>query len=289
MQAILAKHAGFCWGVKRAIDMAMEARQKANDTIYVLGHLVHNEEVVRKLEEYDIKIVKSFKEAKPGSVLLITAHGIDYKIIQEAKNAGYEIIDTTCPIVRNVHNFTRRFLDEGRKIIIIGHAEHIEVKGINGVADNKAQIIGKPEEIELLKLKVGDKPVPSFRSAGIVAQTTFNVSEKNRIIESLIEHFPDVDFKIKDTICNDVKKKQNEVRSLASEVDSIVVVGSRSSSNTTRLFEIASQYCPRTYFVSFASELKTIDWDGIECVGVVAGASTPGWIIQNVVECLKKS
>ena len=280
MQVILAKHAGFCWGVKRAIDMAMEARQKANDAIYVLGHLVHNEEVVRRLEENDIELVENFKEAKPGSMLVITAHGIDYKIIQEAKNAGYKIIDTTCPIVRNVHNFTRRLLDEGRKIVIIGHAEHVEVKGVNGVADLSAQIIGKPEEIELIELKAGDK-------VGVVAQTTFNVSEKNKTVKSLIEQFPDVDFKIKDTICNDVKKKQDEIRSLTRKVDSIVVVGSRNSSNTTRLFEIASQYCPKTQFVSSASELKKIDWDGIKRVGVTAGASTPGWIIQDVVTDLE--
>lgn len=281
MQVILAKNAGFCWGVKRAIDTAMAARQETDDTIYVLGHLVHNEEVVRKLEESDIKIVKDFGEAKPGSGLVITAHGIDYKIIQRAKDAGYNIIDTTCPIVQNVHSLTRRFLDECRKIIIIGHAEHIEVKGINGVTDGKAQIIGKLEEIESLELNAGDR-------IGVVTQTTFNAAERDKILESLIEKFPEVDFKVKDTICNDVKKKQEEVRSLADNVDAVVVVGSRNSSNTTRLFEIASQYCPKTYFVSAASELEEIDWDRVECIGVAAGASTPDWIIQDVVKFLER-
>lgn len=281
MQVILAKNAGFCWGVKRAIDMAMEAQKEADEVIYVLGHLVHNEEVVSKLEESNIKIVEDFREAEPGSVLIITAHGIDYKITQKAKDEGYRIIDTTCPIVKNVHNLTRQFLNEKRKIIIIGHAQHIEVKGIKGFADGKAKIIAKLEDIEDLELKDGNK-------VGIVTQTTFNVSERNKILESLFEKYPNVDFEIKDTICSDVKKKQNEVHSIADKVDSVVVVGSRNSSNTTRLFEIARQYCPKTYFVNSSSELRDIDWTEVERVGIVAGASTPDWIIQEVVKYLKE-
>jgi len=279
MEVILAKHAGFCWGVKRAIDMAMKARKDVDDTIYVLGHLVHNEEVVRKLQEHDIEIVEDFQDANPGSILLITAHGIDYKIVQNAQNQGYKIIDTTCPIVRNVHNITRKFLQEGRKIIIIGHSEHIEVKGINGVTNNNAQIIGKPEDIKSINIKADDK-------IGIVAQTTFNVVEKDKIIQLLTEKYPKLDLKIKDTICKDVKKKQEEVRSLSKEMDLIVVVGSKNSSNTTRLFEIASQYCPETYFVNSPSELDDINLNQIDRVGVVAGASTPDWIIQDVVDKL---
>ena len=281
MQVIVAEHAGFCWGVKRAIEIATNTRKTEGNTVYVLGHLVHNEEVVRKLEEMGIEVVEDFTKAKEGSVLLITAHGLDYKIIQRAKRAGFRVIDTTCPIVQKVHRLTRKFLDEGRKIIIIGHSNHIEVKGINGVADGHAQIVGSIEEIENLHLEPRDK-------VGIVAQTTFNIIQMQEIIDALHHRFPNVDFAIKDSICYDVKDKQNEIRELASQVNAIVVVGSKASSNTTRLYEIALTMCPKTYFVSNAEELP-IDFSGVEKVCVTAGASTPDWIIQEVVEYLRNT
>jgi len=282
MQVIVAEHAGFCWGVRRAIETATTTRRNEGNTIYVLGHLVHNEEVVHKLEEMGIQVVEDFTEAKEGSVLLITAHGLDYKIIQQAKDAGFRVIDTTCPIVQKVHRLTRRFLDEGRKIIIIGHRNHIEVKGINGVADGRAQIVGSVEEIENINLESQNK-------VGIVAQTTFNVAQMQKIVDALHRRFPDVSFALKDSICYDVKDKQSEIRELATQVDAIVVVGSRTSSNTTRLYEIALKMCPKTYFVSKAEELHPIDFSEVEKVCVTAGASTPNWIIQEVVEYLRNA
>ncbi|MFQ6040989.1 MAG: 4-hydroxy-3-methylbut-2-enyl diphosphate reductase [Candidatus Poribacteria bacterium] len=280
MQVIVAEHAGFCWGVRRAIEIATTTRENEVNTIYVLGHLVHNEEVVHKLERMGIEVVEDFTRAKAGSVLLITAHGLDYKIIQRAKRAGFRVIDTTCPIVQKVHRLTRRFLDEGREIIIIGHSNHIEVKGINGVADGRAQIVGSVEEIEKINLKPQDR-------VGIVAQTTFNIIEMQKIVDALHRRFPQADFVLKDSICYDVRDKQSEIRELATQADAIVVVGSRSSSNTTRLYEIARQICPKTYFVSKADELHSIDFSGVGKVCVTAGASTPDWIIQRVVEYLE--
>jgi 4-hydroxy-3-methylbut-2-enyl diphosphate reductase len=282
MQVIVAEHAGFCWGVKRAIEIATTTRKKEEDTIYVLGHLVHNEEVVHKLEEMGIEVVEDFTHAKEGSILLITAHGLDYKIIQNAKDAGYRVIDTTCPIVQKVHRLTRRFLDEGRKIIIIGHSNHIEVKGISGVADERAQIVGSIEEIENIHLESQDK-------VGIVAQTTFNVAQMQGIVDALHRRFPDVDFDLEDSICYDVKDKQREIRELARQVDAIIVVGSKTSSNTTRLYEIALKMCPQTYFVSQAEQLYPIDFSAVEKICVTAGASTPDWIIQDVVEYLRNA
>ena len=290
MQVIVAEHAGFCWGVRRAIEIATAIRKDEGDTIYVLGHLVHNEEVVHKLEKMGIEVVEDFTEAKEGSVLLITAHGLDYKVIQRAKDSGFRVIDTTCPIVQKVHRLTRRFLNEGRKIIIIGHSNHIEVKGINGVTDGRAQIVGSMqeptdafglrEETENVHLKPQDK-------VGIVAQTTFNVIQMQKIVDALHRRFPNVDFLLKDSICYDVKDKQREIRELATQVDAIVVVGSKASSNTTRLYEIALKMCPKTYFVSKAEELHSIDFSGVEKICVTAGASTPDWIIEEVVEYLR--
>ena len=294
MQVIVAEHSGFCWGVKRAIEIAATTSKQEGDTIYVLGHLVHNEEVVHKLEEMGVEVVEDFTQAKAGSVLLITAHGLDYKIVQHAQDAGYRIIDTTCPIVQKVHRLTRRFLEDGRKIIIIGHSNHIEVKGINGVADGRAQIIGSMEDAENIHLEPQDK-------VGIVAQTTFNVAQMQEIIDILRCRFPQVDFVLKDSICYDVKDKQSEIRELATQVDAIVVVGSRASSNTTRLYEIASKMCPKTYFVSKSEELHPnfwkkfdqkklpVDFSDVKKVCVTGGASTPDWIIQDVVEYLNKS
>jgi len=184
---------------------------------------------------------------------------------------------------------TRRFLDEGRKIIIIGHSNHIEVKGINAVADGRAQIVGSVKEIESIHLEPQDK-------VGIVAQTTFNVIQMQEIVDALHRRFPDVDFALKDSICYDVKDKQREIRELATQVDAIVIVGSKASSNTTRLYEIALTMCPRTYFVSKAEELHpnfwkkfAIDFSGVKKVCVTAGASTPNWIIQEVVDYLRNT
>ena len=276
MQVIVAEHAGFCWGVKRAIEIAASTRQKTDHTVYVLGHLVHNEEVVRQLEDMGVKVIEDFADAEPGSILLITAHGLDQKIIQKAKGEGFQVIDTTCPIVQKVHRFTSRFLDEGRKIVIIGHINHIEVKGINSVTDGTAQIVNSVDEVGNLNFEGTDK-------VGVVAQTTFNIARMQEIIRSLKVRFPNVDVMVRDSICHDVRRKQNEIKELAGRVDAVVVVGSRTSSNTTRLFEIAGQVCSKTYFVSRASELEAVNWDGVERIAVTGGASTPDWIIEEVV------
>jgi len=276
MKVIVAEHAGFCWGVKRAIEIATSTRQKVDDIVYVLGHLVHNEEVVRQLEKMDIKVIEDFADAKPGSRLLITAHGLDQKIIQEAKEEGFQVIDTTCPIVQKVHKFTRQFLDEGRKIIIIGHANHIEVKGIRSVADGQAQIVSSVDDIENVNFEGTDK-------VGVVAQTTFNIAKMQEIVQSLKKRFPNVDVMVRDSICHDVKQKQTEIKQLASQVNAVVVVGSKTSSNTTRLFEIAREVCSKTYFVSRAAELEAVNWGGVEKIAVTGGASTPDWIIGEVV------
>jgi len=276
MQIIVAEHAGFCWGVKRAIEMATSTRQKTHHTVYVLGHLVHNEEVVRHLEDMGVKVIEDSADAKPGSILLITAHGLDRKIIQKAKDEGFQVIDTTCPIVQKVHRFTRRFLNEGRKILIIGHANHIEVRGINSVTDRTAQIVSAVDDIENLHFEETDK-------VGIVAQTTFNIAKMQGIVQNLKERFPNVDFMVRDSICHDVRRKQTEIKELASQVDAVVVVGSKTSSNTTRLFEIAKEVCRNTYFVSRAAELAAVDWNSVEKIAVTGGASTPDWIIEEVV------
>jgi 4-hydroxy-3-methylbut-2-enyl diphosphate reductase len=170
MQVILAERAGFCWGVKRAIDLAMAARQKANGIVYVLGHLVHNEAVVAQLDQRGIKVIEHLSEAEPGRAVLITAHGLDYKIVQKAKEDGFQVIDTTCPIIQKVHRFTRQFLLEGRQIVIIGHPDHIEVQGIMGVADGQAQVVSSIDEIE-------DLSFVTMAKLGVVVQTTFKVTQ----------------------------------------------------------------------------------------------------------------
>ena len=279
MQVIVAAHAGFCWGVKRAIEKATSTRQKVDDIVYVLGHLVHNEEVVQQLEKMGIEVIEDFADAKQHSILLITAHGLDQKIIQKAKEEGFQVIDTTCPIVQKVHKFTRQFLDEGRKIVIIGHTNHIEVKGISSVADGQAQIVSSVDDIENVNFEGTDK-------VGVVAQTTFNIAKMQEIVQSLEKRFPNVSFMVRDSICHDVRRKQTETKELASQVDAVVVVGSKTSSNTTRLFEIAREVCSKTYFVGRATELEVVNWDGVEKIAVTGGASTPDWIIEEVVEYL---
>ncbi|MBC8232116.1 4-hydroxy-3-methylbut-2-enyl diphosphate reductase [bacterium] len=281
MEIILAEQAGFCWGVKRAIEIAIAASQKSSNTLYVLGHLIHNEAVVQKLDNIGIKVIEHWSVAEPGSTVLITAHGLDYRIIRQAKEKGFQVIDTTCPIIQKVHRFTRQFLHEQRQIIIIGNPEHIEVKGIISYADGKAEIVSRIDEIERLNLGRSDK-------LGVVVQTTFNIPKMQAIIQRLQQQSATTNVMVRNTICPDVMGKQNEVKELAAIVDAVIVVGSKSSSNTTRLFEIAREICEKSYFVSRASELYVVNLHGVEKIAVTGGASTPDWIIDEVLEYLNR-
>ncbi len=269
----LAKSAGFCFGVRRAIEIAQKvARSKYN--IEMLHDIVHNEEVIKEIKKAGIKKVKRLRQGK-DKALLIQAHGMPKNIVEKAKRMGYKIIDATCPMVYEIHKIARTMEEEGRKIIIIGDKNHIEVKGIAGNLESRPLIIETIADINF-------KTVRKIRKGAVVVQSTQNVQKTEEILavlKKLIE-----DLKVFNTICGITRKKQKEIQTLPLKNDVMVIIGSKKSANTRRLFEISQSLNRKTYWVESEKEINKRWFDNTRTIGVTAGASTPDYIIERVIK-----
>ncbi|MFH2104982.1 MAG: 4-hydroxy-3-methylbut-2-enyl diphosphate reductase [Parcubacteria group bacterium] len=278
MKVNISRHAGFCFGVDRAVKTCAEISPDIPQPLYMLGNLVHNETVVEKLKEQGIKVIKSLAEAEKGTVI-ITAHGIYPKILQEATAKGLNIIDTTCPKVTVVHNLAKKLQSEGREIVIIGDQDHIEVKGINGAVDWQAAVVASVEEVARLDLSAEAK-------IGVVSQTTQDEEYFTEIVAALKRRFADV--KVFNTICESTRGHQQEAKELAQNNEVMLVVGSKTSGNTTRLYHICQGLNNKTYWIDTAAELEDDWFKGMASVGITAGASTPRELVEEVAERLSK-
>lgn len=271
----IAKNAGFCFGVKRAVGMALNGAKKHND-IYMLGDIVHNEYVVEKIKKSGINVVENIDQIKKG-VLLLQAHGTPPEIYSEAIMRGLKIIDATCPLVLEIHEVAKKLEKEGYRVIIIGDYNHNEVIGIASQLKN-AIIIANPEDVNI---KVKNR----IKKIGVVVQSTQNIENTKKIIAALIPKC--CELKFFDTICGPTKSYQREIRSMPNNNDIMIIVGSFKSANTCRLTEISKSLNPNTYQVESEYEIKTEWFKSVETVGITAGASTPDWIINKVVEKIK--
>ena len=258
---------GFCFGVKRAIEKAENIKKENPDlNCYTLGSLVHNEKVVKSLEEKGIKCINNIDEADRG-FLIIRSHGVNPIIIDKAKNKGFEIIDSTCPFVKKIHNIVNNLKEKKIPVIIIGKREHPEIQGIIGYAGDNFFVINSVEEINCL---------PNLKEAGVVVQTTKIKSEYISIVTELANKIPILH--IYNTICSETIKRQLDSYNLAKESDFVFVVGGKHSANTAKLFEIAQKVCQNTYKIEDSSEL---DYNLLSCIkkdsqiGLISGASTP--------------
>lgn len=289
MRIILSKYAGFCDGVERAYQMVLNIAKdkKIKKPIFVLGSLVHNDDVVEKIEKLGIRKIKVtpkiFKDldklnSKIGT-LAITAHGMGPEIYEFCRRKNINLIDTTCPRVIKVQRLARVFLQKGYKIIIIGEKDHKEVKGINEWADKKGIFIENEEDLEKIKFSPKQKLL-------VISQTTQNQDFVKKAAAYIRKKFPTAE--IIDTICLATHNRQSEIRKMAKTNEAMIVIGSPESANSTRLWEIAREINPRSYFVERAGQIKKKWLAGIKKVGVTAGASAPQWIIDEVVEYLKK-
>ena len=278
MKVNISQHAGFCFGVDRAVKMCAQIDPKTPQPIFMLGNLVHNESVVEKLKKQGIKVIKSLDEADSGTVI-ITAHGIYPEIYQEAKKKSLNIMDTTCPKVTVVHNLAKKLQTEGRQIVIIGDEDHIEVRGINGAVGWKATVIKSVEEITELDLLVETK-------IGVVSQTTQDEEYFTKIVTALKKKFADV--KVFNTICESTRKHQREAKELARHNKVMLVIGSKTSGNTTRLYHICRKLNKKTYWIDTAADLSNSWFKGVESVGITAGASTPHELIEEVAKDIKE-
>ena len=274
MEIKIAQPSGFCFGVKRSIDMVEKAIKDGKKNIQIFGPIVHNPQQIKALEEKGVKMVNSIDEIQPGT-LFIRAHGISPQVYEELKKKNVEIIDATCPFVNVEQNYAKKLYEEGYQVIIIGEKNHPEALGAQGYAPGSL-IIGSVEEAKNLK------EVPKI---GAVVQTTLEPEEVAKIVAELFHKAKEV--RVYNTICQSTKMRQPAAKQLAQEVDLMIVVGGKNSGNTRRLAEVSSRI-KTTYHIETAAELKKEWFKGVKKVGISAGASTPDFIIDEVVEAIKK-
>lgn len=277
MKINLAKSAGFCSGVKRAIDIAY--RTLAGDkNVYMLGNIVHNEDVAGKLEKTGLKKVRKLGSGK-NRALLIRAHGAGLGIIAKASKLGYKIVDATCPMVKEIHKTASAAESRGYTIIVIGDKKHDEVRGIIGQLKKRAIIIQDERDIPWDKLK-------KIRKACVVVQSTQNLDKVIRIVGLLSPRIKELKFF--NTICRPTRLKQQEMKSMPLENDLMIIIGSKTSANTKRLYEISKSLNRNSYWIESKKDIKPAWFKGINSVGITAGASTPDETTRQVIACLKK-
>ena len=278
MKITVAKSAGFCFGVKRAIDIALESAKAPQAAVYMLGDIVHNENVVKKIEKVGIKKIRTLRQSKNGS-LIIRAHGSAQKTLEKAAGLGLKVIDATCPMVKEIHTIAIDMDKRGYKMIVIGDHKHDEVQGIIGQIQHKAIVLENTQDIKK-KIK---KKIPK---ACVVAQSTQNLEKVLALYETLKNYVDELAFF--NTICSPTQLKQSEIKNLPKENDCVIVIGSKTSANTKRLYEIAKSINSRSYWVNSVSELKKEWFNHVKSVGISAGASTPDETIQEIKEYIQR-
>lgn len=271
----LAKTAGFCFGVKRAVNTVYEQIETGKKPIYTYGPIIHNEEVVKDLEQKGVMVLETKEDiAKVGSdgTIIIRSHGVSKEIYDIIGKKGLVLVDATCPFVKKIHNIVYEKSGEGCDIVIIGNDKHPEVEGIKGWCQGKVTVINSEEEAE-------EYGTFQDKKVCIVSQTTYNYKKFHKLVE-IIEKKAYNDI-IVNTICNATNERQVEAKQIATEVDSMIVIGGKTSSNTQKLYEICKEECRNTYYIQTAEDLDNVSLaDG--SVGITAGASTPKNIIEEV-------
>lgn len=277
MKINLAKSSGFCFGVKRALNIALETA-KSNEKVFMLGDIVHNEDVVRQVQEAGIEKIKQLTSGK-GKILLIRAHGSGIKTFKRSKMSGYKIIDATCPMVKEIHKIAKSFERRGYRIIIIGDKKHDEVQGIIGQLKRKAIVIDNIKRVPF-------KLISKLKKACILSQSTQNIDQVARIVKVLRPYCRQVRFF--NTICMPTRIKQEEIKRMSEGNDVMIVIGSKSSANTKRLYEISKSINKQTYWIESRRDIKLNWFENAQNVGIAAGASTPDSTTQEVVTYLKQ-
>ena len=274
MKVELAKSAGFCFGVEKAVNTVYEEAKKGNDIVYTLGPIIHNEEVVKDMKKRGVEAVKIEDLASlPKGTVIIRSHGVSREIFNFVKNSGHRVVDATCPFVKKIHAIVSVQSGKGKTVVIIGNPEHPEVMGIRGWGDENTYAVENIEQFMNLELKK-DKEII------IVAQTTFNHKKFQEIIDkiSLLGY----DVRCFNTICNATQERQAEAKKIASNVDAMIVIGDKKSSNTGKLVEICQEECKNTVFIQTLEDLDYGALLSVDSVGITAGASTPKHIIEEV-------
>jgi 4-hydroxy-3-methylbut-2-enyl diphosphate reductase len=275
VEIIVAKNAGFCFGVTRALELVARAADDRSRRVHTLGPLIHNPQEIARLEARGVRQVRSLDEVSEGAVVL-SAHGVDPRVEEAAQERGLPIIDATCPFVRRAHGHIRTLAEEGYAVVILGDRGHREVEGLAARVGGKADIVTAADEAQQL---------PFRRRYGLVVQTTQRPAALREVAGVLAERCREL--RVFNTICEATMKRQESARELAETTDVMIVVGGRNSANTRRLHEICAATGTPTYHVETADEVNAAWVRGVGGAGVTAGASTPDWIVDEVVERLQ--
>ncbi len=276
MEVILAEHAGFCFGVTRAVDeVYKQVEEKEGRQIYTFGPIIHNETVVSDLEKKGVKVIESEADLPEigNGILIIRSHGIRKEIHEKIEKLGIEYIDSTCPFVKRIHNIVEKESAAGKTIIVVGSAKHPEVDGIVSYATGPVYVVESPEDATKLNL-------PEGTEICIVSQTTFNTNK----FQETVDKFSDSRYNVNvvNTICSATEERQTEADRIAGQVDAMIVIGGAHSSNSRKLYEICSKKCANTYFIQTLDDLHLELPKAVKLVGITAGASTPKNIIEEV-------
>ena len=278
MEINIAKSSGFCFGVRRAINISVKLAEGKKD-VFVLGDIVHNNFVIRKLSNKGIKRLGRIREVNKSPILIIRAHGAPKRTFAKAKTCGYRIVDATCPKVKDIYKIARK-LEKDSKIIIIGDKGHDEVKGIAGQLKRRPIIIESPSRADR-------KVLARVKKAAVVTQSTQTAENIVAIMKQLKKIVPEV--KLYNTTCRITKVKQQEIKSLPEENDVVFIVGSRTSANTRNLYKISKKINQRTYWIESAKSIRGPWLESAKKVGIMAGASTPDEVVDEIVVRLKRT
>jgi 4-hydroxy-3-methylbut-2-enyl diphosphate reductase len=281
LNVVLAQPRGFCAGVVRAIDIVERALKKYGPPVYVRHEIVHNKYVVESLKAKGARFVESVSEIPDGAVSIFSAHGVSKEVEREAEDRDLPVIDATCPLVTKVHNQGKRYVGQGRTVILIGHAGHPEVEGTMGQIPGPVVLVQTVAEVDKLDLPT-DAPV------AYVTQTTLSVDDTREIIAALAKRFSDIQGPDTRDICYATQNRQSAVRDLCKIANLLLVVGATNSSNSNRLREIGEESGIPSYLIADGSELDPAWLDGVETVGITAGASAPEVLVNDVISALKR-
>ncbi len=281
MRILLASPRGFCAGVDRAIDIVELALERRDEPVYVRHEIVHNRHVVDGLRAKGATFIEDPEDAPPGAVLIYSAHGVSPAVRRRAEANSLETIDATCPLVTKVHNEVRRMVAEGYEIVMIGHAGHVEVEGTMGQAPDSMHLVETVDDVATLEVRNEER-------LGCVTQTTLSVDDTREVMDALLRRFPAIELPKRDDICYATQNRQDAVKELARHADLVLVVGAPASSNSNRLVEVASRLDVPARLIQTADEIDAEWLEGVDCVGVTAGASTPDVLVQGVIERLRK-
>ena len=276
LEIVLASPRGFCAGVDRAILIVEKALQKWGPPIYVRHEIVHNRQVVQRLQAQGVIFVEEIEEIPKGAHAIFSAHGVSPAVRKQAQEQSLEVVDATCPLVTKVHGEAQRYRRKDFTILLIGHADHVEVQGTMGEAPERMIVVETVQDAE--KVQLSDPNQVAY-----LTQTTLSLDDTSEIIKTLKQRFPSIEGPPKDDICYATQNRQNAVKELASQVDRILVVGASNSSNTLRLVEVARAQGTTARRVEEASEIESADVEGVNSIGITAGASAPEDVVQSIV------